>query len=1398
NTIIPDANFNGSLIVPVVVGDGFANSDIFNATVTVNAVNDKPVINSHTIPAVNEDSSLTIQLSHLDISDVDSNSFTVTVHDGANYSKVGNTITPEANFNGTITIPVTVNDGSASSDALNASVTVNAINDAPVIAEGAAQTIATDQDNAQSFTLNASDVDNSTLTWSEYTSPSHGSVSGYGAGLQKSLTYTPASGFHGTDSFVVQVSDGIAVDRVTVSVQVNQVNQEFAEKFSGIVSDAALVTPSVPANQAVGAVEGQAGVSGGAATYSVPIAIPPGRNGMQPNVSLSYSSKSGNGKVGMGWSLSAGSSIHRCGQIAAIDTYGLGVTYNAGTDKLCLDGQRLIVVEGNYGESGAIYRTELDSFVKVTQFNGINNGTSQFRVDTKGGRKLYYGWEADARHSASGRSEILSWAIKREEDQHQNAIVYQYTTYGAGEHLLTAIDYTEKLNEAADRKVEFIYPDTERSDKSVRYLAGGKTEQTRLLESIKTSYNDTVVRQYNLAYQTSSLSERAILKSIEECAFKDSIETCLPKTDLTSYAPALGWNSVSSNNANDSQIPGFGQIDNYDQIRMKDLNGDGVAEILYLDREQQSPGVYGHDIRVYQLDANGQYQKVAEVTDDVMAPQIYGGIEGDINGDGIRDFIAAESNRRLVYLQFEQDFTLTKHPTSFYLTDDYDLLHAGAGAQLIDMDADGYQDIVFTSLGINGQIQVAYYRNKATGAIDFNGPYTMYNLTRGGQWSADQTASLMDMDGDGLLDIVLSHQKGFDLPQSAGVLEASIAFASRNASGVIQVSERDATQLGLPTNHHLNQYNWADLNGDGLKDFVRAVKTGNSFDWKVRLNQGNRTFAAEQSLGTSLGLHQWPLVKNDVGPYKVQARFGGMRVADVDGDGADEVLVATGTSDTACFHATGFNWDPDSRMLAVESCNDAIRLPEHENIENPGEMLSESLGIFDARRFHWSVLDFKVDSSSQVKHSRTTSNVAYAPIAGLGYLDGALSTPLQLTDYNNDGHLDLFFRTLSGHNYNGGFTFGGQVIPNGGRSLVFTGTNKPATGFFVQANSGVHSTRQPDTLYEVKDGLDKKSRWDYAPISRAENVNGTRLYTVPENREDWYTTKDSKREHFYFTSSMPVVSSFYQSNGVGSENETTYRYKEAVYNRMGRGFQGFRTIIVDSPAQLNTSDEVSDKTRAVTDFHQIFPKAGKIEEVRTCLASDGIETCSPTTPLSYTKNIYFEKKTAESSDSNSEDVYWVVPYSTVTKTYALDSRTKQYSKSTTIINAGDVDNYGNVEKSTHWLENGFSKVETQTVSTFTNDADNWWIGKLIGSKVTTKTVFNTSKAYDSLLDPVKQIQTTYTWTENRQPDVITTDVLQGDGQSMVVDTDYNPYGLPTSVKTYPKGDVNNFREVTTT
>ncbi|MCP4151505.1 MAG: hypothetical protein GY757_27425, partial [bacterium] len=86
--------------------------------------------------------------------------------------------------------------------------------------------------------------------------------------------------------------------------------------------------------------------SSGAFTYSYPINIPPGTNGMAPNLSLNYNSQGGNGMVGMGWSLSGFQSITRD------STYD--INWN-NSDHFLLNGQRLV-------PDGDVYRTENESF----------------------------------------------------------------------------------------------------------------------------------------------------------------------------------------------------------------------------------------------------------------------------------------------------------------------------------------------------------------------------------------------------------------------------------------------------------------------------------------------------------------------------------------------------------------------------------------------------------------------------------------------------------------------------------------------------------------------------------------------------------------------------------------------------------------------------------------------------------------------------------------------------------------------------------------------------------------------------------------------------------------------------------------------------------------------------
>jgi len=98
-------------------------------SVVVANVNDAPSITGQTpnpIP-LQPGASLTVTFTHVVVTDVDNTyptGFTLTVLNGSSYNRNGNTITPFTNFTGTLTVPVRVSDGAATSNTFNLAVSV--------------------------------------------------------------------------------------------------------------------------------------------------------------------------------------------------------------------------------------------------------------------------------------------------------------------------------------------------------------------------------------------------------------------------------------------------------------------------------------------------------------------------------------------------------------------------------------------------------------------------------------------------------------------------------------------------------------------------------------------------------------------------------------------------------------------------------------------------------------------------------------------------------------------------------------------------------------------------------------------------------------------------------------------------------------------------------------------------------------------------------------------------------------------------------------------------------------------------------------------------------------------------------------------------------------------------
>ncbi len=128
------------------------------------------------------------------------------------------TYTPVANYNGPDSFNYTIADGKGGTASASVTITVTAVNDAPM---AHAQSVSTSEDTAKPITLTGSDVEGSSLTYNIVVSPAHGTLSG----VAPNVTYTPAANYNGPDSFTFKANDG-TVDSAaaTVSINVTAVN----------------------------------------------------------------------------------------------------------------------------------------------------------------------------------------------------------------------------------------------------------------------------------------------------------------------------------------------------------------------------------------------------------------------------------------------------------------------------------------------------------------------------------------------------------------------------------------------------------------------------------------------------------------------------------------------------------------------------------------------------------------------------------------------------------------------------------------------------------------------------------------------------------------------------------------------------------------------------------------------------------------------------------------------------------------------------------------------------------------------------------------------------------------------------------------------------------------------
>ncbi|HCE7248415.1 TPA: tandem-95 repeat protein [Pseudomonas aeruginosa] len=226
-TFTPAKDWNGSTSLTYRAQDtAGAWSAPATVTIVVRPVNDPPVVIDRTL-ILDED---TVGNLTLTAADVDSTVFTFEVVSGPSVGTVKLTgaalsFTPPADWNGSTTLTYRVkDDAGAWSNVATVRITVNAVNDIPVVQP---VNLATDEDTQVSVTLAATDIDSAPSFVFELLNPmpaSEGKVTLQG----NVLTFTPALDWNGATGVDYRARDteGAWSNPARISITVRSVNDK--------------------------------------------------------------------------------------------------------------------------------------------------------------------------------------------------------------------------------------------------------------------------------------------------------------------------------------------------------------------------------------------------------------------------------------------------------------------------------------------------------------------------------------------------------------------------------------------------------------------------------------------------------------------------------------------------------------------------------------------------------------------------------------------------------------------------------------------------------------------------------------------------------------------------------------------------------------------------------------------------------------------------------------------------------------------------------------------------------------------------------------------------------------------------------------------------------------------